>query len=489
MKNQRQGRKRRFQVEELERRIALSIFSSWAGNIAKSVDAVVVHTVATGLHHVESAAVTVVHKAATVEHHAGSAAARGLHHAATGLHHAESAAGSGLHHAESAVARGLHHAGSAAARGLHHAGSGLHHAESAVARGLHHAGSAAARGLHGVARGLHHAGSAVARGLHHAESAAARGLHHAESAAARGLHHIASGLHHAESAAATGLHHLASGLHHARSAAATGLHHLASGLHHAESAAATGLHQDVGVVKGVYKGLKGMVEGIGTLAKDTYNATDQFGLGLDPAASRATRDKYKELASMIRNDPGKLVDGVIKDYKDAIKHGEYGEALGRLLVDVGLIFIPGAGEVGEAANAAGKAGEAANAVSKAGEAGEAANAASKAGEAADTIPLWRAVQPAELSDIQATGTLRNPIGVETKYFASSPQGAASYANQAVTAFGDAPYDFVRTEIATSSLNPENFVQVDRGIETIVLTTEQLKNLSPPEILTYIEFAK
>lgn len=55
-----------------------------------------------------------------------------------------------------------------------------------------------------------------------------------------------------------------------------------------------------------------------------------------------------------------------------------------------------------------------------------------------TKTLYRAVGPAELSDIQKTGQLINRGSAEGKYFTSSAENASDYAKQAVNAFGDPP---------------------------------------------------
>jgi len=47
-----------------------------------------------------------------------------------------------------------------------------------------------------------------------------------------------------------------------------------------------------------------------------------------------------------------------------------------------------------------------------------------------TTKLYRTVSPAELADIAAMkGILRNPMGIETKYFSLTTEGAATYARQ------------------------------------------------------------
>jgi RHS repeat-associated protein len=105
-----------------------------------------------------------------------------------------------------------------------------------------------------------------------------------------------------------------------------------------------------------------------------------------------------------------------------------------------------------------------------------------ADRAADSTNLFRAVMGPELESIQSFKAFSNPVGIETKYFATSLEGAASYASQAMSAFGDGPFSFVGTSIPTKSITSEMMVTVDRGIQTIVVPTERLQNLSRPVIL-------
>jgi len=101
------------------------------------------------------------------------------------------------------------------------------------------------------------------------------------------------------------------------------------------------------------------------------------------------------------------------------------------------------------------------------------------------VDLYRAVKPAELADIQATGSFRTLAGgVEGKYFTTSAEAAASYARQAVRAFGDPPYTIVRTQVPESVLlRPGISATVDRGIPAYVLPDKVLSGLRP-ETLNY-----
>lgn len=107
------------------------------------------------------------------------------------------------------------------------------------------------------------------------------------------------------------------------------------------------------------------------------------------------------------------------------------------------------------------------------------------GRGGGLIDLYRAVKPAELADIQATGGFRTLAGgVEGKYFTTSAEAAASYARQAVRAFNDPAYTIVRTQVPESVLRtPGISATVDRGIPAYVLPEEVLPSLRP-EILDY-----
>lgn len=92
--------------------------------------------------------------------------------------------------------------------------------------------------------------------------------------------------------------------------------------------------------------------------------------------------------------------------------------------------------------------------------------------------LYRAVGPAELEDIQATGAFQNLGSAEGKYFTTSSEAAAAYARQAVNAFGDEPYTIVQTNVPNSILNDLSSVNVDRGIPAYVVPNESLPGLTP-----------
>jgi len=96
----------------------------------------------------------------------------------------------------------------------------------------------------------------------------------------------------------------------------------------------------------------------------------------------------------------------------------------------------------------------------------------------ETTTLYRAVGPAELTDIQNTGILQNLGSAEGKYFTTSSSAASSYAQQAVNAFGDPAYTTITTQIPSSVLNGIAPVTVDGGIPAYVVPNELLPGLKP-----------
>ena len=107
-------------------------------------------------------------------------------------------------------------------------------------------------------------------------------------------------------------------------------------------------------------------------------------------------------------------------------------------------------------------------------------------------PLARAMGPAELAEIEATGgVFRNPLGIERKYFAETPEGAASYARQAYE--GDlyqGPYTIVNSSIPRRHITSEMRTTVDRGgIPTIVVHSNDLPLLRPGMPLPYSPMPK
>jgi TP901 family phage tail tape measure protein len=111
------------------------------------------------------------------------------------------------------------------------------------------------------------------------------------------------------------------------------------------------LHQAVGVVRGVEGGLEDMVTGIGHVISDLPGTVK--GLGQVGVSGIAT--------------------GIAKPYKEAWEEGEYGEAIGRGIADVGTMVL-GGGAVGKVAGKVGEAGGVGKAIAELGKAGEGAGA-------------------------------------------------------------------------------------------------------------------
>jgi RHS repeat-associated protein len=103
-------------------------------------------------------------------------------------------------------------------------------------------------------------------------------------------------------------------------------------------------------------------------------------------------------------------------------------------------------------------------------------------EGGDFTNLYRTVSPAELDDILKSGNaFRNPPGIEVKYFSSTPEGAASYAQQTFgTGLYQGPYTIVGTQIQTNLIDSSMKVTVDRGIQTVVVPTQHLPALRPAQ---------
>ena len=96
-------------------------------------------------------------------------------------------------------------------------------------------------------------------------------------------------------------------------------------------------------------------------------------------------------------------------------------------------------------------------------------------------PLYRAVNAAELQDIEAPGRFRNPAEVASKYFSLSYDGARRYAALATSGFGEGPFWMVSTAIPTRLVTWQHEATVDRGIEALAVPTALLRLLSPPVI--------
>jgi hypothetical protein len=101
-----------------------------------------------------------------------------------------------------------------------------------------------------------------------------------------------------------------------------------------------------------------------------------------------------------------------------------------------------------------------------------------------SVALYRAVQPHELADIQASGRfVRGRSSIEGKYFTTTAQGAASYAKQAFYGFGDDAYTLVRTAVSSQIFSELDIHTVDMNVPSVIIAEEVLPLLQP-EILNF-----
>lgn len=90
----------------------------------------------------------------------------------------------------------------------------------------------------------------------------------------------------------------------------------------------------------------------------------------------------------------------------------------------------------------------------------------------------------ELEDIAASGVLRNPQGIEVKYFSITREGAASYAKKAFGRFDDtSPYTLV--SVSAPARLVRRVLLVDGAIATVAIATRNLRWLGPPRILRFM----
>ena len=95
--------------------------------------------------------------------------------------------------------------------------------------------------------------------------------------------------------------------------------------------------------------------------------------------------------------------------------------------------------------------------------------------------LYRAVSPQEDKSIRETGTFLNPEGIETKYFSLSKSGA-DYEGEVLSKLDGKgeKYSVYKTAIPKSQITPDMLVTVDLGVPAVVVPTEKLPLLLPPE---------
>ncbi|WP_316776036.1 RHS repeat-associated core domain-containing protein [Streptomyces sasae] len=101
------------------------------------------------------------------------------------------------------------------------------------------------------------------------------------------------------------------------------------------------------------------------------------------------------------------------------------------------------------------------------------------------VYLYRAVMSRELDQIASTRTFQNPRGIETKYFSTTAESAASYAREMYSRFPhEGPYTLVRSTINVDHIPESSRVQLVEagGIEAMALPTEVLEKMGRIRIL-------
>ena len=102
------------------------------------------------------------------------------------------------------------------------------------------------------------------------------------------------------------------------------------------------------------------------------------------------------------------------------------------------------------------------------------------------VSLYRAVGDAELDVIRTTQRVPESLsGLEVKYFSATPEGASSYARQAVRGFGDPPYTLVEAQAPRSALPSDVLRQVDRNVPAVILPNGFLPQLGPANIWPFM----
>ncbi|MDG9708226.1 DUF6531 domain-containing protein [Streptomyces sp. DH10] len=99
--------------------------------------------------------------------------------------------------------------------------------------------------------------------------------------------------------------------------------------------------------------------------------------------------------------------------------------------------------------------------------------------------LYRAVMDGELGQILRTRTFQNPQGIETKYFSTTAEAAASYAREMYSRFPhEGAYTLVRSTIRRDTIPDISRVDLVEagGIEALALPTEVLEQMGRIRIL-------
>ncbi|MFF7194302.1 RHS repeat-associated core domain-containing protein, partial [Streptomyces sp. NPDC008079] len=106
------------------------------------------------------------------------------------------------------------------------------------------------------------------------------------------------------------------------------------------------------------------------------------------------------------------------------------------------------------------------------------------------IFIYRAVQAKELAQLLKTRRFENVLGIETKYFSTTMEGAAAYARAAFKAYKEeGPYTLVRSVIHKDAINPESLIDhladAGGGIDALALSVEEMAHAGRVRILPFM----
>ncbi|SFE75530.1 RHS repeat-associated core domain-containing protein [Actinacidiphila alni] len=106
------------------------------------------------------------------------------------------------------------------------------------------------------------------------------------------------------------------------------------------------------------------------------------------------------------------------------------------------------------------------------------------------IFIYRAVQSKELAQLLKTRRFENVLGIETKYFSTTMEGAAAYARAAFKAYKEeGPYTLVRSVIHKDAINPESLIDhladAGGGIDALALSVEEMAHAGRVRILPFM----
>lgn len=250
--------------------------------------------------------------------------------------------------------------------------TGLYYsAGEAVSGAAHTIGDVASSSYHGAVNLANTASGYVQR----AEHGVTRGLHAAEDWVDQGSHALAGHV-----ADVPGLGFIARGL----ADQATQTAQFAGGMVGGATTMVGGIFNAALHPIDTMAGVEAMVEHtpmpLGKMARGAHDLID-VARGRQTVTGMINR-AVNPLATMQEDEEfwGRMGSAVIDPYRQSIKEGRYGEAVGRGVFDIGSMLL-GVGEVGEAARGVGVAGD----VARAGEVADAGRVAGAAGETTRTL--------------------------------------------------------------------------------------------------------